>query len=101
MKVDDVVPIRSVYMIYTDKGVKILKKINYGLDELHFINSIMEHVTANGYNHVVSFMKSEDGSFYIEREDGIYVVLNLVEGREADYKNPIDLALVSKALCRF
>jgi len=100
IKVDDVVPIRSVYMLYTDKGVKILKKINYGIDELQFINSVMEHITGNGYKYVVPFMKTVEGSYYMEREDGIYVLLDLVEGREADFKNPIDLAMVSKALCK-
>lgn len=97
--VDDIVPIRSVYMLYTDKGIKVLKKINYGLEELQFINSIIEYIIQNGYKYVVSFMKTTGDNYYIQRDDGIYVVLNLVEGREADYRNPIDLGMVSKSLC--
>lgn len=99
--VDDIVPIRSVYILYTDKGVKILKKVNYGLDDLIFINGVMEHVRRNGFMNVVTFMKTVDGNYYMEKPDGIYVVLDLVEGREADYQNPIDLSLVAKSLCRF
>jgi CotS family spore coat protein len=101
LKVDDIVPIRSVYMLYTDKGIKILKKVSYGPGELEFINSVINHVRGKGYDHIVSFMNTADGRYFIDRYDGIYVVLNLVEGREADYKNPIDVALVSKALCSF
>lgn len=99
LKIDDIVPIRSVFLLYTDKGVKILKKINYKLEELLYINSVVEHVSKNGYEFVVPFMKAADGNYYVERNDGIYVVLDLVEGREADFQNPTDIALVSKSLC--
>lgn len=100
LRIDDIVPIRSVYMIYTDKGVKVLKKINYGIEDLMFINKTVEHIISNGYPYVVPFMRTIDGQFYLKRDDGIYVVLNLVDGREADYQNPIDLNMAAKALCR-
>lgn len=100
IKVDDILPIRSVYIIYTDVGVKILKKVDYSLEELDFINSVVRHIANNGYSYVVSFMETVDGNYYIKREDGLYAVLNLVEGREADFQNPLDISLVAKALCR-
>ena len=40
LKVDDIMPIRSVYMLYTDKGIKVLKKLIYGIDDLMFINNM-------------------------------------------------------------
>lgn len=100
IKVDDILPIRSVYMLYTDKGVKILKKVNYSMNELEFINNTVNHIINNGYKYVVQFMNTVSGDHYIEREDGLYVALNLVEGREADYQNPLDVSMVSKALSR-
>lgn len=99
IKVDDILPIRSVYMLYTDRGVKIFKKINYSVSELEFINNVVNHIIDNGYKYVVEFMKTVGGDYYIEREDGIYAALNLVEGREADYQNPLDVSRVAKALC--
>lgn len=101
LKVDDIMPIRSVYMLYTDKGIKVLKKLIYGIDDLMFINNMMDYVMHNGFENVVPFLKACDGNYYIEKDDGIYVVIDLIEGREADYQNPIDLSMVSKALCRF
>jgi len=100
IKVDDVVPIRSVYMLYTDQGVKILKKINYGIDELQYINEVTNHIRSSGYPYIVSSMETVNGQCCLEKEGGIYVMLNLVEGREADFQNPIDLAMVSKSLCK-
>ncbi|MDI6617130.1 MAG: CotS family spore coat protein [Clostridiales bacterium] len=99
--VDDIVPVRSVFMLYTNKGAKILKKIDYSLGELEYINSLMRYVNKNGYKYIAPFMNTVDGNFYLKRPDGIYVVIDLIEGREADFQNPIDLSSVSKALCRF
>lgn len=100
LELDDIVPIRSVYMLYTNQGMKILKKVNYGIDDLLYLDHITNHIIENGYPYVVPFMKTKCGEFYLETEDGIYVVLDLVEGREADYQNPIDISMISKALCR-
>jgi CotS family spore coat protein len=98
--VDDIVPVRSVFMLHTDSGVKILKKINYSFDDLEFINSVIEHIYKNGYQNIIKFQKACDGNYYIKREDGIYTVLNLVDGREADFQNQDDVASVSRALCK-
>lgn len=100
IKVDDIVPIRSVYILYTDMGVKILKKISYSIDELEFVNAAVNHIINNGYDYVVNFMETANGDYYIKRQDGLYVMLNLVEGREADFQNPLDVAMVSRSLCR-
>jgi len=100
MQIEDIVPIRSVYLLYTDKGVKILKKINYSLEELKFINDVVNYARGN-YQFIVSFMNTADGGYYIKKDNDIYVVLDIIEGREADFQNPIDIAMVSKALCKF
>lgn len=100
IKIDDILPVRSEFMLFTDSGAKILKKINYGLEELEFINSAIEHIGRNGYEFVIRFLKARDGNFYIKRDDGIYVVLNIVEGREIDFGNTSDISSVSRALCR-
>jgi CotS family spore coat protein len=99
--VDDIVPVRSVFMLFTDKGVKILKKINYELAELEFINYMLEHVQINGFKNVIGFLKVSDGNYYIEREDGIYTVLDLIDGREANFQDPTDISNVAGALCSF
>lgn len=99
VKVDEIIPVRSVYILCTDQGTKILKKFSYSLDELRFINSAVDYIRGNGYEYVVPFMKTADGGYYIERYDGIYVMLDLIEGREADFENPLDISQVSKSLC--
>lgn len=101
IKVEEIVPVRSLYILYTDRGVKILKKVNYSLEELEFVNSVLEHVCRNGFKNVVRFLKTREDGYYFRREDGIYVVLDPAEGREADFQNPADIVSISKALCGF
>lgn len=99
VKVEDIVPARSVFILYTDRGVKILKKISCSVEELEFINSVVNHAMSGGYRYVVPFMRTREGRYYIEKDGSIYVMLDLIEGREADFQNPLDIGEVAKSLC--
>lgn len=99
--VDDIVPVRSVYMLFTDKGVKVLKKINYDFAELEFINHVLEYVRTKGFKNAVGFLKTLDGNYYIKRDDGIYTVLDIPDGREANFQDSSDISKVAMAICCF
>lgn len=97
LKVNDVVPIRNVFIISSDKGNKVFKKIDYSIEELEFINSAIEYIK-NKFSRVMSFEKTVDGEVYTLWNNEVYCVMNLIEGRECDYNNPVDVAIASKAL---
>lgn len=101
VQVDEIVPVRSVYIIDTNMGIKVLKKINYSLSELEFINSVINYISENGYPYAVPFMKTVDGGYYLKRDKDIYVMLDTVNGREADFQSPDDMAVASRTLCKF
>ena len=63
IKVKDIYPIRNVYIIDTDKGKKILKKVNY------------------------TIYKGE-----------MYCLMELIDGRECQFSNPLDLKISSIGL---
>lgn len=97
--VEDATPIRSVFILKTNDGLKILKKIDYSKDELLFIYESLNHIRKN-YPYVVNFKKSIDGSPFVEYQGGTYVVLDLIEGRECVFENPVDLLGASRALSK-
>lgn len=97
--VEDAAPIRSVYILNTDRGVKILKKVDYSIETLMFIYGSL-NVIRNKYPYVINFRESLDGKPYVEYQGGIYVVLDLIEGRECIFENPLDLKMASAALSR-
>lgn len=98
--VEDAAPIRSVYVLSTDKGRKILKKIDYSLSELMFIYNALKEIRKQ-YPYVINFRESITGEPYVQHRNDIYIVLDMIEGRDCLYENLIDLKNASKALARF
>jgi len=48
--VTDVIPLRKVFILLTDKGNKILKKIDYTKEDLYFIVYGIDYLTNNGFD---------------------------------------------------
>jgi CotS family spore coat protein len=94
----DVIPMRKVFILNTDKGDKVLKKVNYDTSRLEFINYGIEYIKNNNFNRIIEFEKTKNKLIYVHWKDDIYCIMNLVEGRECEYSNPVDVMLTSRAL---
>lgn len=97
IQINDIVPLRKVFLLYTDDGNKILKKINYDIDRINIISDSLEYVKKN-YNNVITFNKLKNNFNYIKWKESIYVVMDLLEGAEAVFSNPIEIELCAKNL---
>ena len=94
----DVIPVRKVFILNTDKGDKVLKKVSYSTSRLEFINYGIEYIKNNNFNRIIEFEKTKNKLIYVPWKDDIYCIMNLVEGRECEYSNPVDVMLTSRAL---
>lgn len=99
LKVEDLIPLRSVYILITDKGKKILKKIE-NTEDMKFITTALDYIK-DGYSDILTFVKAGDGNYYVRWKDGIYCVMELIEGRECCCSNPLDVVIASKALAQY
>lgn len=99
LKVEDLIPLRSVYILITDKGKKILKKIE-NTEDMKFITAALDYIK-DGYSDILTFVKAGDGNYYVRWKDGIYCVMELIEGRECCCSNPLDVVIASKALAQY
>lgn len=99
LKVEDLIPLRSVYILITDKGKKILKKIE-NTEDMNFITTSLDYIR-DGYSDILTFVKAGDGNYYVKWKDGIYCVMELIEGRECCCSNPLDVVVASKALAKY
>lgn len=97
LKVYDVIPVRSVFLLCTDNGEKVLKKVNYTIEELNFINNAMKYIKKH-FERVMDFVETSDGEIYTMWNNDMYCVMNMVEGRECDYCNPVDISIASRGL---
>lgn len=94
----DVIPVRKVFILNTDKGDKVLKKVSYDTNQLQFINYGIEYIRNNNFNRIIEFQKTKNKFIYVPWKDEIYCIMDLVEGRECEYSSPVDVMLASKAL---
>ena len=98
--VEDAAPLRSVYILTTNEGFKIFKKIDYSKAELIFIYEALEIIRIK-YPYIINFKKSIYDIPYVEYNNELYVVLDLIEGRECLFENPIDLRNTAAALAKY
>ena len=94
----DVIPVRKVFILDTNKGDKVLKKVNYSKDQLEFVNYGIEYIRNNYFDRIIKFEKTKSGLIYVPWRDDVYCIMNLVEGRECEYSNPVDINLTSRAI---
>ncbi|MDV3426919.1 MAG: CotS family spore coat protein [Bacillota bacterium] len=97
LAVSEAVPNRKVYLLFTDHGEKYLKKIDYPVNELHFIYNSLLYISEK-FDRVVSFYKTKKGDIYTNYKGNNYTILNKVEGREGSFLNPVDISYMTAAL---
>lgn len=98
IKIENIKPNKGVYYLKTDKGVRCLKKINYGIQKLLFVYGAKEHLIKNGYANVDKYHLNIDGLPYALVNEDIYTLSRWIEGRECDFQNKEDLVLAAKNL---
>ncbi|MBE6090386.1 MAG: CotS family spore coat protein [Clostridium beijerinckii] len=95
IKVNDIVPLRKVFLVYTDEGNKILKRVNYDVDRVNLISDSLDHVKKS-YEHVITYKRFKDDLCYKEWNGQIYIVMDILNGREASFSNPVEIDLCAE-----
>lgn len=95
--VKEAVPYRKVFLLSTDQGEKYLKKIDYSVKELLFIYNSLSYISKK-FDRILSFYKTKDEQIFTNYKGSNYVILNKVEGREANFLNPVDILYMTASL---
>lgn len=98
IKIESLKPNRGVYLVKTNKGMKCLKKINYGVQKLLFVYGAKEHLIKNGFSEVDRYCLNIDESPYALVNEDIYTLSEWIDGREADFRNKEDLYIAARKL---
>lgn len=95
----DITPLRKVYILNTTSGKKLLKKVDYGEDRIKFIGESLDYVNKN-FPYIMKMNRLQENQNYIKWKNEIYIVMDLIEGREASVSNPLEVEMCSEALAR-
>lgn len=95
INIKDVTPLRKVFMLTTDNGNKILKKIDYDIEKINIINDSLKYIKKK-YDNVITFHEFKDNKPYKIWNDDIYVIMDIIDGRECSYYNPVEIELCAQ-----
>ncbi|WP_244833717.1 CotS family spore coat protein [Clostridium sp. BJN0001] len=99
IKVDDIIPLRKVFVISTKNGKKILKKIEKSSDEINMINECLLYIKKTDPD-IIEFNKFPDGNVFKEYKGNMYVVMDIFKGHEVSFSNPVEVDLCAKSLAK-
>ena len=100
VKVYDIIPLRKVFVLFTDKGKKILKITNSSLDRINFINKTLNIIKEKD-KYILQYCVNSNGDIITEWKGKSYVLLDMIDGREATFTNPVEVEWCTKALANF
>ena len=98
VKIESIKPSRGVYILNTNKGIRCLKKIDYGTQKLLFICGAKEHLIENGFDKVDKYCMSIEGNPYALVNEDIYTLSGWIDGRECDFYNKDEIKLAAQTL---
>lgn len=100
IKVLELEKIKNVYKIKTDDGYKCFKISRYGIEQFNFIVSAIQHLLNQGFEAVLPFVFTKEGDRFIKLNEGYGFLLDWIESREANFKNPVELKMCVDTLSR-
>lgn len=98
-EIEDIIPLRKVFVLITDEGKKILKLTDSNEERIEFINSALKYISRD-FNNVLSYYVSEEGEIIYKSNDKKYIILDMVDGREATFTNPVEIEICSRAIAK-
>jgi len=90
---------RNYHIVFTDKGLFLLKKIECGISEILFIHGVKEHLIKNGFDNIDRYITVK-GVPYVRYGKDYYVMTKVVRGRKYNPNNSFEIQKASETLAR-
>ena len=97
LTVQDMIPLRKVFLLVTDKGKKILKRCDMKFEDVQFIDEALNYIYASDQD-VIRYCRNKDNEVITTYNGKNYIVLDMIEGREATFTNPVEISWCTKAI---
>ena len=76
-KVEDIIPLRKVFILLTNEGKKILKLTDSSEERINFIDKALNY-TSEKYNNLLSYYKDENNNIIYKSGENKYILLNMI-----------------------
>lgn len=98
LEVKNIAPYKDAYMVQTDKGRKILKKMQFSPERILFIHGAKEHLINNGFLGVDRYHVTCKGFPCFIFDNSSYVLYDLLEGHECNFDDDKEVIRSAKIL---
>jgi CotS family spore coat protein len=88
-------------MVDTDKGKKCLKRLRSKSDDFEFVYNVIKFLTDKGFSNVEKINLTTKGNMFVENDTGVYILSDMIDGRECDFKNPVELKKTVETMANF
>lgn len=93
-------PLRAVFLVYTDKGTKIIKESKKEPEKLIYIHGLKEYLYDRGFHNLDRFLPSALGLPFVINDNRVFIMEDFIEGRECSFSNPYDRAGAMRTLAK-
>lgn len=97
LNVQDMIPLRKVFLLVTDKGKKILKRCDMKFEDVQFIDEALNYIYLLDKD-VIRYCRNKDNEVITTWNKKNYILLDMIEGREAAFTNPVEISWCTKAI---
>ncbi len=89
---------KDAFIVVTPKGRKIVRRIPFSYERLKFVHGAKEHLAANGFPCIDSYMLTISGDPGFYHNNCLYALTDFIEGRESSFDSDADLVRAAVAL---
>ncbi len=83
-------PLRAVYIAETNRGPMVIKETSREPDKLLYIHGMKEYIYEQGFENVDRYVIAQNGLPFVVQDNRLFVVEEVLEGRECSFNNPFD-----------
>lgn len=98
IRIAGIKPYRAGYILETNAGKKYIKACQYTKERVQFIHAAKTHLMTHHFTQIDPYCLTTAKQPFLETEDGIYTMVNLVEGRECEFDDDRDVIKATEAL---
>lgn len=98
IRITGIKPYRAGYILETNAGKKYIKACQYSKERVLFIHAAKNHLLSHNFTQIDPYCLTTAKQPYLETDDGIYTMVNLVEGRECEFDDDRDVIRATEAL---
>ncbi len=92
---------RSNYILHTNKGKYILRKMNIPTEQILFMYEAVNHLQANGFEQVSLIYPTKKKLPYAVSRGQVFILQNYQEGSEVEFRSIEDITGIVKLLANF